>query len=115
MNYETLVPMDLMMRLPRVRFTVRWMMGAVAVVALILCVGRFYVYRRQAASYARSARYWSWQAHEARSFSQGSGVSQGQRALNRCSCKDFRQEVFVPPTTAAFHREAQPTGVLLQE
>ena len=42
-------------------------------------------------------------------------IPQGQRSLNRCSCKNFQQEVFVPTTTAAFHREAQATGVLLQE
>ena len=39
---------------------------------------------------------------------------QGQRSLNRCSGKDFQQEVFVPTTTAAFHRQAHPGGVLLQ-
>ena len=40
---------------------------------------------------------------------------QGQRPLKCCPGKDFQQEVFVPTTTAALHRQAQPGGMLLQE
>ena len=40
---------------------------------------------------------------------------QGQRSLNRCSGKNFQQEVLVPTTTAAFHGEAVSAGMLLQQ
>ena len=40
---------------------------------------------------------------------------QGQRPLKRCSDKDFQQKVFVPTTTAAFHRDAGAIGMLLQK
>ena len=43
------------------------------------------------------------------------GHGQGQRSLNRCSGKNFQQEVLVPTTTAAFHGEAVSAGMLLQQ
>src|SRR4051794_16570632 len=41
--------------------------------------------------------------------------TQGQRSLNRCSGKDFQQEVLVPAATATFHDQAVATGMLLQQ
>jgi hypothetical protein len=40
---------------------------------------------------------------------------QGQRSLNRCSGKDFQEEVLVPPATSALHGDAVAAGMLLQQ
>ena len=39
---------------------------------------------------------------------------QGQLPLKRCVAKDFKQEVFAPAASAAFHDEAGLARVLLQ-